>query len=287
MNNKIRPIHASNCNCEDCKGKIMIAPESNPETKLPNIAIRYDDFNLYTPNGVVNIPNNIFNVFAALGVRTSDLILQDINSDTLKFDLNTLTMIVSTTICMCIDNFMLTLDNLYSIKIKELNEKFKPFIKRIMDNSYPTENTAESRFISYFCFNAEFHFIDRESLAKSIVAYISTNPKIKMDMYDNIMSFAVSYINSCGARIYSNLRNELTTLCENEEVTKNGNDIVLEMFNTLEEEFSSMMLSFTYEASAFSNNIIENFDILYNPIEFISRKLGSSIPNFEYPSKLS
>ena len=100
------------------------------------------------------------------------------------------------------------------------------------------------------------------------------------------MSFAVSYVNSCGVKIYNNLRNELTTLCENEEVTKNGNDIVLEMFSFLEDEFSSMMLGFTYEASAFSNNIIENFDILYNPTEFLSKKLGVSIPNFDYPTKL-
>lgn len=292
MDNKIRPIHIQNCNCEDCKPKVVPAPNTavinNNVIKLPNIAIRYDDFNLYTPNGVVNIPNNIYNVFAAIGIKTSDLILQDANSGTLRFDLNTLSMIVSTTMCMCIDNFMLTLDNLYSVKINELNNKFKPFIKRIMDNiDYSKENTSDSRFISYFSFSAMYNFIDREALARAIIAYISTNPKTKMDMYDNVMSFAVSYVNSCGVKIYNNLRNELTTLCENEEVTKNGNDIVLEMFSFLEDEFSSMMLGFTYEASAFSNNIIENFDILYNPAEFLSKKLGVSIPNFDYPTKLS
>ncbi len=138
MNNKIRPIHIQNCDCEECKSKAVTVPNTtilNTQTKLPNIAIRYDDFNLYTPNGVVNIPNNIYNVFAAIGIKTSDLILQDVNSGTLRFDLNTLSMIVSTTMCMCIDNFMLTLDNLYSVKISELNNKFKPFIKRMMDGS--------------------------------------------------------------------------------------------------------------------------------------------------------
>lgn len=300
MINKIKPIHAQDCNCENCKNNIVMVPidvnslsdsdreiidnymtnnnnniVSNTNIDIPRPAIRYDGFNVYTNNGIVNIPSNVYNVFSSLGVSITDLISHDVNSDTFNFDMNTLELVVSTNMCICIDNFILTLDNLYSVAIDNINNKFKTyFIDKIL-----SEMTAEEDYynmdssIKNFEFRPYYHFINRTDLSKAISTYISIGPKARENMYDNIMSFSIAYINKSGLSIYNNLRNELTSFCEIKEVTKNGNNIVKDMFSFIENEFSNIMISFTSEAAIFSNNIVENFDILFNPEKYIAKYL--------------
>ena len=299
MINKIKPIHAQDCNCENCKNNIVMVPidinslsdsdreiidnymtkngniVSNTNIDMPRPAIRYDGFNVYTNNGIVNIPSNVYNVLSSLGTSITDLISHDINSDTFNFDMNTLELIVSTSMCICIDNFILTLDNLYSVAIENINNKFKTyFIDKIL-----SEMTAEEDYynmdysIKNFKFSPCFHFINRTDLSKAISTYISIGPKARENMYDNIMSFSIAYINKSGLSIYNNLRNELTSFCEIKEVTKNGNNIVKDMFSFIENEFSNIMIAFTSEAAVFSNNIVENFDILFNPEKYIAKYL--------------
>lgn len=276
---------------EDNKNSIS-AKENNKEIinasmNIPKPAIRYDGFNVYTPNNVVNIPANIYNVFAQLGVNISDLILQDANSDTLTFDMNTLGMIVSTNMCICIDNFMLTLDNVYSVCVNKMTDKFNDtFSKEIINNMTAEEEMKNKSYIKYFRFNSNFHFIGRENLAKGIIMYINSDSHIRKEMYNNIMSFTMAYINNAGLSIYNDFRNAITILAEDEIVSRNTN-IVERMFKFIEEEFSALMINFCYEAGIFTNNIIDSFDILYNPAEYLKKILGTnSITNFDfkYPS---
>ena len=313
---KIRPVHMQNCNCNECRqnnGNVIssidmsslskedreilesyLAKQQNLESSnansqtsdLPKPAMRFDGFNVYTNNGVVTVPATIYNTFAELGIKITDLVLQDANSDTLKFDMNTLGKIVSTNMCTCIDNFILTLDNIYSVHINQMNEHFKPIIDSILNNLSAEEDYKNHNYLSNFRFMTSFHFINREDLARAIISYISIGPEARANMYNNIMSFAMAYINNAGMSIYNSLRNDITTLCEEELVTKNGNEIVNTLFKFIENEFSNMMVSFTFEAGVFSNNIIENFDILFNPSDFLAKALNINIPDFTYPSSI-
>lgn len=284
---KIRPLHMQNCTCNECN-KITKEPSDtkNNIPDLPKPAMRFNGFNVYTNNGVVTVPATIYNTFAELGIKITDLVLQDINSDTLKFDINTLGKIVSTNMCMCIDNFILTLDNVYSVHINQMNENFKPIMDMILNNLSAEEDYKNHDYLKHFMFNASYHFINREDLARAIISYISIGPEARTNMYNNIMSFAMSYINNAGISIYNALRNDITTLCEEKLVTKSGDEIVNTLFKFIEKEFSTLMIDFTFEAGVFSNNIIENFDILFNPADFLSKNLNINVPDFTYPSKI-
>lgn len=314
---KIKPIHMQNCNCEECNfnrqnnimpininelseedkklitdylakqatGNVKVS-DSNKSIDFPKSALRFNGFNIYTNNDVVNIPANIYNTFALLGIKITDLLLQDTNSDTLKFDMNTLGTIVSTNMCMCIDSFILTLDNLYSVHINQINERFKPFLDIILNNMTAEEDSKFDSYIRYFSFTPVFHFINREDLSRAIISYISIGPECRANMYNNVMAFTTAYINKAGISIYNELRNEATSLCENKFVTKNNSNIVNEIFGFLNNEFANMMISFTHEAAIFSDTIVENFDILFNPRDFLSRALNTEIPDFTYPNDI-
>lgn len=284
---KIRPLHMQNCTCNECN-KMIKEPSvtKNNIPDLPKPAMRFNGFNIYTNNGVVTVPATIYNTFAELGIKITDLILQDTNSDTLKFDMNTLGKIVSTNMCMCIDNFILTLDNVYSVHINQMNDNFKPMMDMILNNLSSEEDYKNHDYLRHFMFNASYHFINREDLARAIISYISIGPEARANMYNNIMSFAMSYINNAGISIYNALRNDITTLCEEKLVTKSGDEIVNTLFKFIEKEFSALMIDFTFEAGVFSNNIIENFDILFNPADFLSKNLNVNVPDFTYPSKI-
>lgn len=284
---KIRPLHMQNCTCNECN-KMIKEPSvtKNNIPDLPKPAMRFNGFNIYTNNGVVTVPATIYNTFVELGIKITDLILQDTNSDTLKFDMNTLGKIVSTNMCMCIDNFILTLDNVYSVHINQMNDNFKPMMDMILNNLSSEEDYKNHDYLRHFMFNASYHFINREDLARAIISYISIGPEARANMYNNIMSFAMSYINNAGISIYNALRNDITTLCEEKLVTKSGDEIVNTLFKFIEKEFSALMIDFTFEAGVFSNNIIENFDILFNPADFLSKNLNVNVPDFTYPSKI-
>ena len=284
---KIRPLHMQNCTSNEYN-KMIKEPSvtKNNIPDLPKPAIRFNGFNVYTNNGVVTVPATIYNTFAELGIKITDLVLQDTNSDTLKFDMNTLGKIVSTNMCMCIDNFILTLDNVYSVHINQMNENFKPIIDMILNNLSAEEDYKNHDYLKHFMFNASYHFINREDLARAIISYISIGPEARANMYNNIMSFAMSYINDAGISIYNALRNDITTLCEEKLVTKSGDEIVNTLFKFIENEFSTLMIDFTFEAGVFSNNIIENFDILFNPADFLAKNLNINVPDFTYPSKI-
>ena len=314
---KIKPIHMQNCNCEECRpnkqksvvpininelseedqklirdylakqlsGNVDI-PSDDKSVDFPKPVFRFNGYNVYTNNGVVNIPANIYNTFALLGIKISDLILQDTNSDTLKFDMNTLGTVVSTNMCMCIDNFILTLDNLYSVHTDQINEKLKPYLDKILNNMNAEEDSNYDGYVRYFTLTPAFHFINREELARAIIAYISIGPECRANMYNNVMAFATSYINKAGITIYNGYRNELTALCEKKFVTRNGDGIVNELFEFINNEFATLMISFTHEAAIFSENIIENFDILFNPGDFLSKSLGIEVPNFAYSNNI-
>ena len=284
---KIRPFHMQNCTNNEYN-KMIKEPSvtKNNIPDLPKPAMRFNGFNIYTNNGVVTVPATIYNTFAELGIKITDLILQDTNSDTLKFDMNTLGKIVSTNMCMCIDNFILTLDNVYSVHINQMNDNFKPLMDMILNNLSAEEDYKNHDYLRHFMFNASYHFINREDLARAIISYISIGPEARANMYNNIMSFAMSYINNAGISIYNALRNDITTLCEDKLVTKSGDEIVNTLFKFIEKEFSALMIDFTFEAGVFSNNIIENFDILFNPADFLSKNLNVNVPDFTYPSKI-
>lgn len=284
---KIRPLHMQNCTSNEYN-KMIKEPivTKNDIPDLPKPAMRFNGFNVYTNNGVVTVPATIYNTFAELGIKITDLVLQDTNSDTLKFDMNTLGKIVSTNMCMCIDNFILTLDNVYSVHINQMNENFKPIIDMILNNLSAEEDYKNHDYLRHFMFNTSYHFINREDLARAIISYISIGPEARANMYNNIMSFAMSYINNAGISIYNALRNDITTLCEEKLVTKSGDEIVNTLFKFIEKEFSTLMIDFTFEAGVFSNNIIENFDILFNPADFLAKNLNTNIPDFTYPSKI-
>ena len=284
---KIRPFHMQNCTNNEYN-KMIKEPSvtKNNIPDLPKPAMRFNGFNIYTNNGVVTVPATIYNTFAELGIKITDLVLQDTNSDTLKFDMNTLGKIVSTNMCMCIDNFILTLDNVYSVHINQMNDNFKPLMDMILNNLSAEEDYKNHDYLRHFMFNASYHFINREDLARAIISYISIGPEARANMYNNIMSFAMSYINNAGISIYNALRNDITTLCEDKLVTKSGDEIVNTLFKFIEKEFSALMIDFTFEAGVFSNNIIENFDILFNPADFLSKNLNVNVPDFTYPSKI-
>lgn len=284
---KIRPLHMQNCTSNEYNKMIkepIVTKNNIPD--LPKPAMRFNGFNVYTNNGVVTVPATIYNTFAELGIKITDLILQDTNSDTLKFDMNTLGKIVSTNMCMCIDNFILTLDNVYSVHINQMNENFKPIMDMILNNLSAEEDYKNHDYLRHFMFNASYHFINREDLARAIISYISIGPEARANMYNNIMSFAMSYINNAGISIYNALRNDITTLCEEKLVTKSGDEIVNALFKFIEKEFSTLMVDFTFEAGVFSNNIIENFDILFNPADFLTKNLNINVPDFTYPNKI-
>ena len=313
---KIKPAHNTTCTCSECvpnNKKVMVpidmstlsendrkiiedylAKQQNsvPSVKdnnvpdFPKPAMRFDGFNIYTHNGVVTVPATIYNTLADLGIKITDLLLQDTNSDTLKFDMYTLGKIVSTNMCMCIDNFILTLDNVYSIHVDKMNDSFKEILTFILGNLSAEEDYKNHEYISRFRFSPSFHFINRENLARAIITYISIGPEARVNMYNNIMSFAMSYINNAGISIYNGFRNEITTLCEEEIVTKNSPDIVKTMFKFIDSEFSFMMSDFTFEAGVFANNIIENFDILFNPANFLPKNLNIEVPNFTYQNNI-
>lgn len=291
MELKIRkPNHEQNCTCEECNTTTSKVLPVNmlpiPNVAMPKVGIRYDGFNVYTKDGITNIPSNIYNIFAQLGKNDIDMITQDANSDTLKFDIKTLTTIISTNMCINIDNFILTLDNIYSVTVNRMNDKFNNiFVKEITDSMTAKEEN-DNRSLKYFSFSTEFRFIGKEDIAKAIIAYLNYNSSTRESMYNNIMSYAIAYINRAGLSIYNNFRNEITTIIEYSIISKDNN-IIERMFNFIEEEFSTMMCNFTYEAGIFSENIINSFDILFDPKKYMANILRlNSIPDFEYPSKL-
>lgn len=291
MELKIRkPNHEQNCTCKECNVATSKALPANilpiPNVAMPKVGIRYDGFNVYTKDGITNIPSNIYNIFAQLGKNDIDIITQDANSDTLKFDIKILTTIISTNMCISIDSFILTLDNIYSVTVNRMNDKFNEiFVKQIID-SMNTKEENDNRSLKYFSFSTEFRFIGKEEIAKAIITYLNYNNSTRESMYNNIMSYAIAYINRAGLSIYNNFRNEITTLIEYSIVSKYDN-MVEKMFSFIEEEFSAMMSNFTYEAGIFSESIINNFDILFDPKKYMAGILRlNNIPDFEYPSKL-